>query len=75
MLVPVNNNLPSPLEPIQEPSRGHHRSQTANAGNEPAWFLTEGSMSLHTITATEDPTLQGASTESVASRILSHIGG
>lgn len=72
MVDPLANTPIGALEPVQarnEPDSG----MAPDGNNDPAWFLPQGSSSLQTISAIENPSLQGASPDSVASLILSHI--
>ncbi len=72
MVDPVTNTPIGAVDPIQ--ARNQPDSGMAPDGsNDPAWFLPQGSSSLQTISAIDIPSLQGASPDSVANLILSHI--
>lgn len=63
----------SVVQPVHEQNQDALHLRPSN-GNDPGWFLPQGSSSLQSISATADPSLQGASPDGVASRVLSHIG-
>ena len=72
MVDPLTNTPIGTIESVQ--ARNEPSSDVAPDGsNDPAWFLPQGFSSLQAISATETPSLQGASPDSVASLILSHI--
>lgn len=69
-------NVPYTAVDTVQPNGDQRQNTSAHQidSNDPAWFLPQGSSSLQTISAIDDPSLQGASPDGVASRILSHIG-
>lgn len=72
MVDPLANTPIGAVESVQarnEPDSG----MLPDDNNDPAWFLPQGSSSLQAISAIEDPSLQAANPDSVASLILSHI--
>ncbi|MFK7855244.1 MAG: hypothetical protein AB8B79_14070 [Granulosicoccus sp.] len=63
------------VDPVQPNSDQRLNASARPTDNkDPAWFLPQGTSSLRPISAIDDPSLQGASPDGVASRILSHIG-
>ncbi|MBX2880180.1 MAG: hypothetical protein KTR32_09630 [Granulosicoccus sp.] len=75
MIVPPDNaltNATDSIRPVGE-SALNERIRT-DGDSDPDWFLPRENSSLQTVSAIDDPSLQGIDPVQLAARILSHIG-
>lgn len=74
MVGPLTNLQSHVTSPVQARSSDNSNDYPSAKGDESGWFLPSTEANLRSIDVSPDSNLQGSSPDSIASRILSHIG-